>query len=229
MNNIKIKSPTETYNEYHKEYGILGGRKKVFEYFMDTYYKPVSKRTENSDTNTKLLLGRIYTFKYNPLYKDVLDYYDKRPLILVIDSFQAKTTKNDIMVGINLNFIPNKVRLNILQVLFKTFNTLITNDAKRRELDKYENSPVPLFSSSYDYYGLIQYIFETIVKSGYKYAIRSYIYTRIKTPNLIEYKDWGLIPLIESLDVIGSSVSDIHSAYWSNSLEKKLTIDKKKK
>lgn len=218
----ELKSPLETYNEYHKEFGMLRGRKNVFEYFLDSYYKPTPKlKQKQVNTFKQLFPGRIYTFKYNPLYKDSLDYYDRRPIILAVKSFNAKTTKNNITVGINLNFIPNKVRLNMLQVLFRSFKQIIDTDVRKRQNDNYSGLPTFLFSPTYDYYGLIQYMFETIVKSGYKYAIRSYIFTRMNNISFIEYEDWGLIPLIESVDINGASTSEIHSAYWNQSLQKK--------
>jgi hypothetical protein len=222
----ELKSPLETYKDYHKEYGMLKGRQNVFEYFLNSYYKPTPKLKQRQVNSFKQLFpGRIYTFKYKPLYKDVLDYYDKRPIILAVDSFNAKTG-NNITVGINLNFIPNRVRLNMLEVLFKSFKRLIDNDLRKRKNDKYNGLPSYLFSSNYDYFGIIDYIFQSIVKSGYKYAIRSYIFTRMNNVSFIEYEDWGLIPLIESSDIVGSTTSEIHSAYWKKSLK---SNDKKKK
>jgi hypothetical protein len=62
--------------------------------------------------------GKIYTFQYrNPKTKDKLEYYDVQPNVFVLNTFKAETTNNDIIMGINLNFIPQTYRIQILDLV----------------------------------------------------------------------------------------------------------------
>ena len=98
-------------------------RKSAYQYFNDKYVKTPfdnyfvieeESRFEARKLNF-FLPGSIYMFGYpNPINKDILSYYDKRPMILVIGSFLAKTTGRNILQGINLNFIPEKQKVILL-------------------------------------------------------------------------------------------------------------------
>jgi hypothetical protein len=90
-----MKAPLEAYREADRKYQL---RKNGYQFFNDTYFK--TPFTDNGFLDTferadvkKLrffLPGRIYTWKYDPLHKDVLDFYDKRPMVLVHSQFISK-------------------------------------------------------------------------------------------------------------------------------------------
>ena len=63
-------------------------------------------------------IGQMFMYFYDPKYKDTLPYYDKFPLILLVDF----TT--DGFYGLNLHYLPPMFRANLMDALY----TLKNND-----------------------------------------------------------------------------------------------------
>lgn len=72
----------------------------------------------------RLELGKIYTFMYNPKYKDSLPYYDVTPLIIPFKD-EGKT-----FMGFNLHYLPYKHRAVIMDMLYKISNSTYTEQGK---------------------------------------------------------------------------------------------------
>ena len=60
--------------------------------------------------------GMMYTFAYDPKYKDTLPYYDRFPLI-----FPINKTKGGFM-GINFHYLPPTMRAQLMDALYKITN-----------------------------------------------------------------------------------------------------------
>lgn len=50
-------------------------------------------------------LGHIYSYRYNPKYKDILSFYDTAPLIFFIGINEHRN-----ILGLNIHFLPMKQR-----------------------------------------------------------------------------------------------------------------------
>jgi hypothetical protein len=68
---------------------------------------------EKSRRTNQLKLGRLYAFVYDPKSKDDLPYYDKFPLVLVLEKYP------DGFLGLNLHYLPYKYRVAFLTKLVK--------------------------------------------------------------------------------------------------------------
>ena len=66
---------------------------------------------ESSRHTGRILLGGLYCFYYDPLGKDDLPYYDKFPLVLVLERY------TDGFLGLNLHYLPIRVRAAFLDKL----------------------------------------------------------------------------------------------------------------
>ena len=64
-----------------------------------------------------LEMGKMYLFKYDPKYKRTLPYYDTYPLIIPIEKY------NNGFLGLNLHYLPPKLRLALLEKLLELKNT----------------------------------------------------------------------------------------------------------
>lgn len=60
---------------------------------------------------TRLILGGLYCFYYDPKGKDDLPYYDRFPLVLVLEKYP------DGFLGLNLHYLPIKYRVAFLDKL----------------------------------------------------------------------------------------------------------------
>ncbi|MGL6228637.1 MAG: DNA end protector protein [Culicoidibacterales bacterium] len=72
--------------------------------------------------------GKIYAFAYDAKHKATLPYWDMYPLIVYL----GQSTKNaNLMVGLNLHYIPPKARVEFLEELLKYASTdTITNKTR---------------------------------------------------------------------------------------------------
>mgnify|MGYP003336446537 CR=1 FL=1 len=71
----------------------------------------VSRETYRQTTGFKL--GGMYCFYYDPKTKEKLDYYDRFPMVLVLDRY------NDGFLGLNLHYLPFQYRIAFLGKLMK--------------------------------------------------------------------------------------------------------------
>jgi len=218
MNYSEILSPLTAYKIIERSQGWERSGIESYRYFQKEYFRPKKNPKSDIITNFKFLIpGRIYTYKYNPLYKDELDFYDKRPITLIIKHYIHPNTGNNLQLGINLNFIPREVRVYILESIWSSFKNVISQDLERRQLD--DNPKLRqtlLFTDNFDYYGLLEYLLGTIAKTNWKFAIRQYIWGRILNAKFIDYTDWHHISFLESKDIVGISERELLKIYWNN-------------
>lgn len=224
---------------YQKNGSKTSFRKDAFVYFNDKYFKDPNKAgfflfdtNEREQVNKQKLWlpGRIYTFQYNPLYKDVLDYYDKRPIVFV-HGVMNSSNGNKILVGINLNFLPEKVRVTVLEYFYNTFKS---DYDKSGEIVGKISIIQRAIQFLKNWLG-IQKVFQTQAKVGYQFAFRNYIISpeRMRGVTMIENNDWEYIPFIETKEIVGKSLNEIYSDYKDslnkNINEKKISDKKNKK
>jgi hypothetical protein len=63
-------------------------------------------------------IGKMFMYFYDPKTKDILPYYDKFPLIILVDFAEGG------FYGLNLHYLPPKLRANLMDALY----TLKNND-----------------------------------------------------------------------------------------------------
>ena len=61
----------------------------------------------------RYLEGRMYTFFYDAKYKEKLPYWDRFPVVLILDMYQGGFS------GLNLHYIPPRYRVRLLYELYK--------------------------------------------------------------------------------------------------------------
>ena len=72
---------------------------------------PAGIKRENWRNANRLVLGGLYCYYYDPKTKDDLPYYDRFPLVLVLERY------NDGFLGLNLHYLPVKYRIAFLDKL----------------------------------------------------------------------------------------------------------------
>jgi len=221
-----MRSPFQEYND-QKDKDKL--RKEAFSFFELKYFKqPFTIQDDLFDTNERILAkklkffipGRIYTWQYDPVGKDFLDFYDKRPIVLVHSQFVAKNG-NIIVQGLNLNFLPEYARVQTMEIFSKVFK----DDLKEAQklIDKEE---IGLMKKAWqiltDWYFTIK-LYNQQGKIGYQWAYRNYIISRIKEPVLIELEDWPMIPYFIPKEFQGKQPQQV----WQDYIKVKDILNKK--
>jgi hypothetical protein len=80
---------------------------------------------EANQRNSKFQIGGLYYFYYDPKTKEKLDYYDRFPLVLVLDIHP------DGFMGLNLHYLPIQYRVAFLDKLMEYASLDGNNDIKR--------------------------------------------------------------------------------------------------
>jgi hypothetical protein len=216
-----MESPAKQYQENMKSRPEI--KKEAYPYFMDKYIKDpyntsndaLFSTTERISAKTlrQFIPGKIYTFRYDPIHKDILAYYDKQPIILVCGQWVAESTGNQIVTGINLNFLPEVERVNTLEYYYQS----VKSDLEKSYSETEKKSQVSFIKRALIVLQDLVQIFNVFGKAGkigYQYAMRNYIIGgNMQKVSLVEYDDWQYIPFIQTKDIVGASLGEIHKAY----------------
>jgi hypothetical protein len=135
-----IKSPYGEYKDIRD--------KDNFRHNAVQWLRDISTHAEYKFTGFKP--GYIYFYNYVPKYRDILSYYDGKPLIIFLKPHADGKT----YYGYNIHFIPMKIR----EQLFKQF--------------RYRSDGVILDSSIWEGLSIIQRLYPVI--------IRRYLYSHIR-------------------------------------------------
>lgn len=195
--------------------------REAYPFFFDKYFKNPFKDTGFLDTTERItakgllqfIPGKIYTFQYDPLNKDILDYYDKRPIILVCGQWVA-STGNTIVTGINLNFLPPIARVNTLEYYFQG----VGEDLQKAYEETQKDNKVSIIKKAYEILQSVASLFDVFNRAGqigYQFAMRNYIVDskHMRQSVIVEYDDWEWIPFLQTKDITGESLARIYSEY----------------
>ena len=92
---------------------------------------PTNRSNVLNDPNrisSKAFIGRMYFFKYDPKYKDVLPVWDKFPLVIPIEMY------SDGFLGLNLHYLDPYSRLILLDKLQDFINNDKYDDTTKMNL-----------------------------------------------------------------------------------------------
>jgi hypothetical protein len=160
--------------------------KNAYEWFLKESEDKNSKRVEiNKDP--LLYPGKIYVFKYNAKYKNVLDYWDKHPIVLVLGNLQGE--KGKIVLGLNISWYPPAARKYIVETIRKIYSSKYKEAIMKKSYQANSQAPVYL-----DLYQLKNFLDQY----GFSFALRSYIPGQIIAPKYcICYEDWDKAVLLD--------------------------------
>jgi hypothetical protein len=134
--------------------------------------------------------GKIHTFNYNPKYKNILDYYDRNPVVLSLGNIQRG--KRILELGINLNFVPTPYKWQLLEVIRNIYSGYFT---------LLEKSPV---QKSALHQPIIKYNYQALKSLlsnyGFSFALRAYIPSRKQNTYIINYNNWTEVALLSIED-----------------------------
>jgi len=73
-------------------------------------------------------IGKMFMFFYDPKLKQVLPYYDKFPLIMLVN------VDSDGFTGLNLHYLPPKLRAQLMDALYSLRNNNKYNDSTKLKI-----------------------------------------------------------------------------------------------
>lgn len=152
---------------------------------------PPSINAEKSRRTTAFRVGMMYCFFYDPKTKDELPYYDKFPMVLVLEKY------NDGFLALNLHYLPVKFRIAFLTKLMKFAQLTPEDDINRMRI-------------SYD-----------ILNSAKKYAefrpmLKRYLFSHTRSKLLkIEPNEWDIATMLPLQQFRGARATTV----WKDSLQ----------
>jgi hypothetical protein len=90
--------------------------------------KQLMKGDDGNRYRNSVQIGRMYAFYYDPKHKDTLPVYDRFPLVMVIDF------KKDGFLGLNLHYLSQGQRGNLLDLLMRYANNQNMDETTRLHL-----------------------------------------------------------------------------------------------
>lgn len=107
---------------------------KWFQRYITRNYhrtKPQELHTDTKLHTTFPIVGYMYFFKYDAILKDVLPVWDKYPLIFPFDRYRDEETNHEYLLGINLHYLPPKLRFEAMKALLTLRNEKRYRDSTR--------------------------------------------------------------------------------------------------
>jgi hypothetical protein len=202
-----------------------GNKRKMLGYFNEWFevtYRNPSKRSgilvENYEAYGRIYFEplKFYYYKYDPLTKLELDFYDKEPLMLSLGQIKGK--RGLLEFGINFHFIPELLRRLILDLIFMQYEELIDINYKQIKL---ENANQQYIISPKIVYPNLKKVLKT---TGWEFALRSYYHFQMRSvPKILSYEDWHKVIVLNSKEIIGKSPEEIQFLYKQNRRLKNLS------
>lgn len=154
--------------------------------------------------------GKIYVFRYeHPVTEEKLEVWDANPVVLSIGRVDG------LDVGINLNYLPQRARLALLNKIYNSYGPKIeAAEAKNPGVAKEQK---PILSMN-------QVELERFVGNlGINYAIKRYVTNLRKSSKVVSAEGWKYISVLDLAQFKpGNNVRKVQSGYGKY-------INKKKK
>jgi hypothetical protein len=214
-----MESLEKQWKEYLKENkGFSGAAKAAFENYEAKYEKPNPKFPVEEDFKTKVLVpGKIYTFTYLNDKKTSIKhpYIDLRPIFISTGrlKFEGKVLES----GINLGYIPPKIRIPVLERLYKAFKTLLEINYKYISEGKQAQKTLPITYSN---------ISSILKGTGFETAFTSYDRSKMQNIAIIDYDDWVSTIALDTKSILGAPTGEVYKEYIKG-INKPITLDRK--
>lgn len=186
-------------------------------------YKKGLKTKSYIPWNNELRNGKIYIFQYDPKTADMLDFYDKNPVVL---SLGQKKVKDGVLdLGVNLNFLPLRFKLSLLEQVEQDLNSKKIEKKIKKSKTVNTKSQSPLFHITYDWCK------KFLAHIGYEFALRSYYRERRTGCVETAYEEWENISLLNIVDMEKLNINQVKALFekYYQTIKKKKPILKKTK
>ncbi|MFW6130137.1 MAG: hypothetical protein ACOC56_03060, partial [Atribacterota bacterium] len=141
-------------------------------------------------TNERFKRGKIYIFKYrNPFSIYKLKEWDSNPIVL---SLGQDEYNNDI--GINLNYIPNKLKIKILDKIMDQYSSKIKFAMEGVDVNAKQQKNL----NDFDYNNLKR----ILNRLGFQKAIRTYKHNLKQKQFVVSYESWPKITFLNIKNII---------------------------
>ena len=187
--------------DWEKKYG---GQNQAAQYAMDWYEEALEDKDDTgveTFSDGEFTWGKMFKFRYEPMTKDRLSYYDKSPMIISL----GKAQNGKYELGLNLNYFPKQVRYWMVGEIFKYYEQDIIAAADGKNYRRaYEQKEVQMD------YELIQ---KNLGKFGIDFALRQYNIGNTFDLSVVCYEDWVKMVMCDWNDYDPIQENEIQNLY----------------
>jgi len=153
--------------------------------------------------------GKIHIFTYNPKGKKILDYYDKKPIVISLGTIK-EDNGNVYDLALNLNFIPYPYKWYILNMLTQLYGEFYKSQSTGR------NAGNALLQARIKYkYNVLKIL---LTKYGFPFAIRKYIPSRKSRVYVCSYETWINVAFLSIENFEGIDYDEMIKKYKASKL-----------
>ena len=153
--------------------------------------------------------GKIHIFTYNPIGKNILDYYDKKPIVISLGTIK-EASGNIYDLGINLNFIPEPYKWYVLNTVREIYKDFYFGQMTGR------NASNALTQNRIKYkYTILKQMLHTY---GVEFAIRKYIPSRKSRVYVTSYETWLNIAFLSIENFEGITLDEMIKKYKASKI-----------
>lgn len=177
-------------------------------WFDDRYVEKKIDDLPEKKEDIVLVPGKIYTFSYDPITKDQMQFFSYMPINLIL-GYKISEAGNMIPYGINLSFIPPSVRIMILDSIIRVWgNNIMKNNEELIDKGLPTQSEIPMD------YDAAKKLLEG---SGWEFAIRGYRYDHMRSlPQIVSPRDWHKICYFSIKFIAKMQIRAIYRLYAIN-------------
>ena len=187
--------------EWEKKYG---GSKQAAQYVMEWYEAALQDKEDTAVeafSDSEFTRGKLFKFRYDPVTKDRLSYYDRSPMVLSL----GKAPNGKCELALNLNFLPKEVRYWMVGEIFKYYKQDIVASAGGKFYRRaYEQEQVDMD------FELLQ---KNLGSWGLDFALRQYYISNTYDLAVVCYEDWVKMVMCNWDDYDGTVENDIVKLY----------------
>lgn len=190
-------------NDYRRDNGGAEKAKKVSESWYKSGLKVFSKNASDSvKTNMRFRPGHIYIFRYStPINEATLPWWDENPMVLALDA-PENAKYNDL--GINLNLLPIRMRIELLDKVYDVYKAQIEIAKKQRPNDAIKQKDLKItYKEAHKF----------LYKYGFEFAIRQYS-PKLKTKqSVVSYESWHKVATLDLIKLNGATVAQVRKQF----------------
>ena len=188
---------------WEKKYG---GAKQASQYVMNWYYETLKDKNSTyiePFTLGELTQGKMYKFRYDPITKDRLSYWDQSPCIISL----GKSLNGKCEMGININFFPKEARYWMVGEIFRYYEGDIISAADGKQWRRANEQKEVIME-----YDLLA---KNLKEWGLDFAIRQYYLSNMLELSVVCYEEWIRMVMADWNDYDGKfrTESDIRKLY----------------
>jgi len=188
---------------WEKKYG---GAQQASQYVMGWYEETIKDKHNTyiePFSMPELTRGKMYKFRYDPVTKDRLSYWDQSPCIISLGLAQNGKCE----MGININFLPKEARYWMMGEIFRFYEADIIAAADGKQWRRANEQKEVIIE-----YDLIA---KNLKEWGLDFAIRQYYLNQMQELYVVCYEEWIRMSMAEWNDYDGKykTMNEIEKLY----------------